>query len=448
MISRHKPDAAQTEAVSIAQFIDWLANVLETDRCPTASELLAEAEAALTWRVRGVFSKGIDLLRSSKNYTNASRDYIRTVLSQKEINLALIGNDRPDPTIRSTLDSLLRQSALYRSSESFAQAIEFSARFREYAPYNNLLVRVQNPSCSFYATECDWKKRLNRTLKRSARPMLILAPMHPVMLVYDLDQTEGPELPKNLQEFMKVEGDLNPVHLENLIGNAADMGILLERRTLSSTHGGYVTSIPVPLITIHDELENEAALSVFCHEIAHLFLGHLGGHREGKWPGRETLTDSTVEIEAESVAFIVSTRLGLRPCSESYLASHVGNEIPGSVSIEMIAKVAAKIEALARKMHMVRNTNAESKTPLEKRTAPAPLDDTKRSDENLENAKGLLDESDLDELEGLLGLRTADEAEKLGSNMEGPLTQSQVDKLRSLCGLDPIPADSDRSHSD
>jgi hypothetical protein len=42
----------------------------------------------------------------------------------------------------------------------------FMARFRDYAPYNNMLVRLQNQTCSFYATERDWQGRFGRTLKR------------------------------------------------------------------------------------------------------------------------------------------------------------------------------------------------------------------------------------------------------------------------------------------
>jgi len=57
---------------------------------------------------------------------------------------------------------------------------------REYAPYNNMLVRIQNPSCSFYATEKDWRKRFGRHIQEDAWPMLILAPMHPLLTVYPL----------------------------------------------------------------------------------------------------------------------------------------------------------------------------------------------------------------------------------------------------------------------
>ena len=83
-------------------------------------------------------------------------------------------------------------------------------RFRDYAPYNNMLVRIQNPACVFYATASDWQKRFGRTLTEDARPMLILAPMHPVMLVYDLDQTAGSELPTELQNFSHFQGEWKP----------------------------------------------------------------------------------------------------------------------------------------------------------------------------------------------------------------------------------------------
>jgi hypothetical protein len=43
----------------------------------------------------------------------------------------------------------------------------FMARFRDYAPYNNMLVRLQNPTRSFYATERDWQDRFGRTLKKT-----------------------------------------------------------------------------------------------------------------------------------------------------------------------------------------------------------------------------------------------------------------------------------------
>ena len=53
----------------------------------------------------------------------------------------------------------------------------------------------------------NWNEKFKRSLKEDARPMLIIAPKHPVMLVYDLDQTEGKELPEELTRFSKFEGE-------------------------------------------------------------------------------------------------------------------------------------------------------------------------------------------------------------------------------------------------
>ena len=51
----------------------------------------------------------------------------------------------------STIDELFRHSKLYQNSDAFNELVKFMGRFRDYAPYNNMLVRLQNPSCRFYA---------------------------------------------------------------------------------------------------------------------------------------------------------------------------------------------------------------------------------------------------------------------------------------------------------
>ena len=71
--------------------------------------------------------------------------------------------------------------------------------------------------------------------------MLILAPMHPVMLVYEIDQTEGAELPEELKNFARFEGDWDSKLLSRMIANAAGYHIRVDVKTLSSTNGGFAT---------------------------------------------------------------------------------------------------------------------------------------------------------------------------------------------------------------
>ena len=185
--------------------------------------------------------------------------------------------------------------------------------------------------------------------------MLILAPMHPVMLVYELDQTEGEPVPKELLEFAQFEGNWDPKYLDRLQESAAKRDqIRIDFKKLSSSHGGFATTGMARQdckvrIAIHDGLDSASRFGVLCHELAHIYLGHLGGDRDGWWPGRCGLTHKTVEIEAETVAYLVTARLGLSGSSAAYVCRHLGNgPVPNSVSLDLIAKVAARIEDMSR----------------------------------------------------------------------------------------------------
>ena len=62
-------------------------------------------------------------------------------------------------------------------------------------------------------------------------------------------------------------------------------------------------------------------------------------------PKREKLTHSAEELEAETVKFLISTKLGLIPNSESYIAGYIKdiNDLL-TFSYETVIKVADKIE--------------------------------------------------------------------------------------------------------
>jgi hypothetical protein len=300
--------------------------------------------------------------------TRADRDYLSAMLEDGSLAAALRGGPGVDPEIVSTVDALLYQSAVLRTTDAYKSTIDFMAKFRRYSPYNNMLVRVQNPSCSYFATAADWKNRFERSLKNDARPLLILAPMHPVMLVYELDATTGEKLPDLVAEFAQFKGDWNPKWLENLLENASRYRIQVEFKILSSTHGGFATKHRATgswkmRIAVHDGLDEPSRFGVLCHELGHVLLGHLGSDLDRWWPARSSLNDTAVEIEAESVAYIVTSRFGLSGSSAGYVAmlGHSGN-LPPSVSLDTTAKVAGLLERMAQaklpapKPHVARAT--------------------------------------------------------------------------------------------
>jgi hypothetical protein len=334
---------------------------------PSAGELLRAAERVIGPDTKKFFKATLTrftddvacaaILRRFGNDKKLRREdqaYLRAMLEDGSVDAALRGEGKADDETVSSIDALLRQSAIYRSSAAFKEMVSFMGRFRDYAPYNVMLVRLQNPSCGFFATERDWLARHERHLIDDAKPMLILAPMHPVMLVYALDQTAGKEVPKHLANFGRFDGEWNTKWLANIVENAERHRIGVSFKELSSTHAGRATNDPgvsgwKMRITIHSPLDEPSQFGVLIHEMAHVLLGHLGTDYDHWWPGRFNVDDASKEIEAEAVAHIVAARFGIRGSSAAYLSGYVsGTRIPLGVSIDLIAKVAGEIERMTK----------------------------------------------------------------------------------------------------
>lgn len=328
---------------------------------PSAWELVEEVDRTLgpnaRWHLitalEELCGEGQLNLFPTQQLTRAHREYLRTLLESGDIDEALKGARAPRHVVESTIDALVRQASAYRSSAAFREMLDFMANFRAYAPFNNMLVRLQNPTCTFFASAADWKRRFDRQLKDDARPMLILAPKHPVMLVYALETTEGPPLPQELQRLSRFEGEWNPDWLSRTVANAARDHIAIEFKKLSESHSG-VAQLRFDdghgrrlRIVVHDELDEPSRYGVLCHELAHIYLGHLGVGDDGWWPARSSLRNAAIEFEAEAVAYVVTGRLGLRGSSAAYLSRYVGGEdIPLGASLDLIAKVSGHLEQM------------------------------------------------------------------------------------------------------
>ena len=338
-----------------AQVREALLSLLEKPVQPSARELLLTIERQLGVKARWEVNAAVQAIMDERATSQSIRAYLRFLLESGDMDAALRGEGAPDREFVSSIDSLLQQSREYRGSDKFAEMIAFMGKFREYAPFNNMLVRLQNPACSFFATESHWRKKFRASLKEDARPMVILAPMRPVMLVYDLDQVEGAPLPEELEKFATFEGQWNEAWLALAVENAAQRDrIRVDFKTLSSTLAGFATFAHGNVewkrrIAIHDQLDGPSRFGVLCHELAHIYLGHLGSDSDHWWPSRSNLTRNAVELEAEAVAFLVTLRLGLQGSSSVYVSRYMPNgNVPEGVSMDLISKVAGRIEQMAR----------------------------------------------------------------------------------------------------
>ena len=157
-----------------------------------------------------------------------------------------------------------------------------------------------------------------------------------------------------MRQFAHFEGEWDDRWLERLAENAEGHRILVSFKTLSSTHGGFATLARATgdwkmRVVVHDQLDAPSRFGVLCHELAHILLGHLGSDWDHWWPARTNLSRAPIEVEAEAVAWIATTRLGLEGASAAYVSRHLKEgQTPIGVSTDMIAKTAGHIERMAR----------------------------------------------------------------------------------------------------
>ena len=261
-----------------------------------------------------------------------------------------------------TIDELLHRSWKLKDSKEFFKFFNFIASFNHYSRFNTMLVYLQNDAVTFFGGTSFWKKRFNRTIKNDARAYVILAPMAPVMMVYDVMETDGEDSPEEFLEKglgskpFEVMGKINPVFFENAISISNLYGIKVLFKDQSYFKGGHITTILSGKLEIALNRNNkvEVLLATLIHELAHLFLGHTG-HKELSRSNpdkkiklmQRKLTITSEELEAETVSFLLCKKFGLETRAADYIAGYITNENDLiNFSYESVIKMADKIEEL------------------------------------------------------------------------------------------------------
>lgn len=189
---------------------------------------------------------------------------------------------------RSLLDQLLADSKVYKSTDSYKALLEFVIRLRNVAPFNAMLLQLQKPGLTYAASAHDWRSVFKREVKEDAnagRIRLII----------------GGEDDKDKSYLIKINRNHNPA----------------------------------------------VQFTTLAHELGHLFLGHLGSNKLLSAPKRGTLSHATREIEAESVAYLVCERNGVKTKSEAYLANFVtGGMSADNLDLYRITHAAGHVESI------------------------------------------------------------------------------------------------------
>lgn len=257
---------------------------------------------------------------------------------------------------RTLLDQLLEDSRLYKTSKDYLDLLEFTKRLRNFAPFNAMLLHLQKPGLTYAASAFDWQDRFDRRPKENARPLLILWPFGPVALVYDVQDTEGSELPQDVEKFFargaitadRIAGFIEKMERKNIAcayfdggdAKAGSIRVLSPPNPEKKQGGVYSTQVnrnhggAVQFVTI-------------AHELAHLFLGHLGPDKKLNIPERQRPDHAQRELEAESVAYLVCGRNGVEPNSQTYLTHFVEKSTTiEKLDLYQVMRAAGQVETL------------------------------------------------------------------------------------------------------
>ncbi len=243
----------------------------------------------------------------------------------------------------------LRQALEAGHSGALKEYLAAMARFRRYSWHNVMLIASQKPTATHVAGFQAWHK-LGRFVKKGEKGILILAPVvrkkaendgdaepdqsstvvaFRAAYVFDISQTDGQPLP----EIGSVNGDPRE-HRERLAKFVADKGITLGYSEEIAPARGVSEGGKITLLPGQSPAEEFATLA---HEIAHEML-----HRDER---RSTTTKRIRETEAEAVAFVVCSAIGLETgtAAQDYIGLYGGDAKLLSESLEYVQRTATQI---------------------------------------------------------------------------------------------------------
>lgn len=263
------------------------------------------------------------------------------------------------------LDKLFQEVGTYRYSADYRELLAFARKFPKIAPFNAMLLHMQKPGSSMVATASEWRIRFGRKPIPGARPLVILKPFGPVEFVYELNDTEGKELPQIIEQPFEAIGEVTRAMLGNFIDNLYLSGIRVNLQNYGTDFAGQVQRINETAnftnskgtiqfkqyycITVNENMDNASKLATIYHELGHIFCGHIPCPNQKYIPTRGYLPKEVEEFEAESVCWLLCERQGIKNPSAQYLSTYLkGNGQVPNISLTNVLKAAGEIEQIRK----------------------------------------------------------------------------------------------------
>ena len=247
------------------------------------------------------------------------------------------------------------------TDEDWLKFLSFQAQFYNYSFGNAMLIFSQNPNATYVKGYKAWNQ-LGRYVKKGSKGLAILAPCIRKVEVFKEpenrnlyhDEEAEKEIRKVVSGFRiayvydiaDTDGDdsMLPVLVTGLAGNGEQEKEIYERllnviskehcvQEVSGTASKGSFNLETKVISIRDDLEYLQKIKTLLHEYAHLLDFQM--HPE------DDISRNRRELIAESVAFIVSLRLGLD--TSRYSMSYIKSWLKDKEELKIIADSVQKI---------------------------------------------------------------------------------------------------------
>ncbi|HEL1582378.1 TPA: toprim domain-containing protein [Streptococcus suis] len=228
----------------------------------------------------------------------------------------------------------------YFDSDTYKTFLTAMSKFHNYSPRNIQLILAQNPDAVHVASFKKWKEDFERNVMKGSKSLRVWAPVQyqikdpetgePILddkgkpkteitfrlvPVFDISQTEGKELPKQVYELegtYEDYGNLYKTFREVSLANNVPISFSDD----TGDANGYY-HVERNEIVIKKGMSEQQTLRTIIYEMAHSEL-----HNKEQLQGQK-LTRSNAELQAESVAYVVANHFGLDTSDYTfgYLAS-------------------------------------------------------------------------------------------------------------------------------
>lgn len=231
------------------------------------------------------------------------------------------------------------------TSGKYMEYLTVMSRFHSYSFNNCMLIAWQRPDATLVAGYRAWQDKFGRHVKKGERGIRILSPIvvkgklpedgqdgigdpnaekteakrlvgFRLATVFDVSQTEGRDLPSmGVDELQGDVGEFETVM--DAIGKISKYPISFEE--VDGGAKGFFSRADPKRIVIQEGMPQAQTLKTAVHELAHSVMHDF----EPEDKSRPLPNRNTREVQAESVAFVVSNWLGLDTSNYSfgYIAS-------------------------------------------------------------------------------------------------------------------------------